>query len=498
MHQFDSIFAKSTTLDVTYGDLYIFSRHLFEKLRFRTGLSSPLVVLQAESTMETIKIIASCWLTKIPFVIIPENATYSEISTYLGGPSPDIIIGNARFILDVQKLFSYIPSIESTSLLVEDMTDKNGFSDISKMENFTDDGETEDLINQDSNSIFAYLFTSGTTSFPKCVPITRSQIIAATESTRSSLPIYKTDQWLLSMPLNHIGGISIITRSLILGSSLRYISKFDAEIVKNILTNDSAVTFCSLVPTQLQKIIADSMFKVHSKFKCILLGGGPIPESLIETARSRNIHVISSFGMTETTAQCIAVPFSEMNSAPLYSCGKPLKDVEIQIRKMDNEDSVSQNFGLLWIRGPQIIKKYLNPVHNQVFDHEGWFNTEDYAEIDSDGFIRIEMRRTDRIVTGGENVNPVEIENLLLQMPNLTEVAIVGLPDLLWGQRIVAVIPLSNTHHKVNIDDIKSFLTGKVAQFKIPKELIRSAAIPRTSSGKIKRFKLVEMIQQAS
>ena len=83
-------------------------------------------------------------------------------------------------------------------------------------------------------------------------------------------------------------------------------------------------------------------------------------------------------------------------------------------------------------------------------------------------------------------------------MPNLTEVAIVGLPDILWGQRIVAVIPLSNTHQKVNIDDIKSFLTGKVAQFKIPKELIRSAAIPRTSSGKIKRFKLVEMIQQAS
>jgi o-succinylbenzoate---CoA ligase len=495
MHQFDSIFAKSTTLDVTYGDLYIFSRHLFETLRFRTGLSSPLVVLQAESTIETIKIIASCWLTKIPFVIIPENATYSEISTYLDGPSPDIIIGNARFILDVQKLFSYIPSIDSTSLIVNDIIDKNAFSDISKMENFFNDVESKDQIDQDSNSIFAYLFTSGTTSLPKCVPLTRSQIIAATESTRSSLPIYKTDQWLLSMPLNHIGGISIITRSLILGSSLRYISKFDAEIVKNILSNDSAVTFCSLVPTQLQKIIADSMFKVHSKFKCILLGGGPIPESLIETARSRNIPVISSFGMTETTAQCIAVPFSEMNSAPLNSCGKPLKNVEIQIREMDNEDSISQNFGFLWIRGPQIIKKYFHTDQNHVFDQEGWFNTEDYAEIDSEGFVRILMRRTDRIVTGGENVNPVEIENLLLQMPNLTEVAVVGIPDIFWGQKIVAIVPLHTTHQQVKIDDIKSFLSDKVAQFKIPKELIRTASIPRTQSGKIKRSTLIDMIQ---
>src|SRR5690606_29010776 len=159
-------------------------------------------------------------------------------------------------------------------------------------------------------------------------------------------------------------------------------------------------TFCSLVPTQLQKVIMNSTFQVHSKFKCILLGGGPIPESTIETARSRGIPVIPSFGMTETTAQCIAVPFPEMNSAPLSSCGKPLEGVEIQIRSVNSDEIDLNNPCLLWVRGSQIIKQYLNKNDNQSFDEDGWFNTEDFAEIDLDGFVHIQMRRTDRIVSG--------------------------------------------------------------------------------------------------
>ena len=494
MNQNDSIFAKSTTIDVTYSDLYLFSQYLFEKLKSKTGLTSPLVVLQAESTIETIKIVASCWLNKISFISIPENATTTEVTSYLNGLSPDIIIGNKKFITDVQKSFNLISFIDSSSLILNDFNDLKSLSEFNKMDKFSDADESLDHIEKSPDSIFAYLFTSGTTNLPKCVPITRSQILAATESTRHSLPIDNTDQWLLTMPLNHIGGISIITRSLILGSSLRYIPKFDVEIIKNFLNTDTTVTFCSLVPTQLQKIILDTSFSVHSRFKCILLGGGPIPEPLIEKTRSRNIPVISSFGMTETTAQCIAVPFSEMAHAPLHSCGKPLKNVEIQIREADKNESDSQNFGFLWVRGPQIITQYLDPEHNHVFDDEGWFNTEDYAEIDSDGFVGILMRRTDRIVTGGENVNPVEIENLLLQMPNLTDAAVVGFPDHVWGQKIIVAVPLSTTYQQVNIDDIKSFLSGKVAQFKIPKELVVVESIPRTSSGKIKRSTLIDMI----
>ena len=495
MNQNDSFFAISPTVDVTYSDLCLFSQYLFEKLKSKTGLSSPLVVLQAESTIETIKIIASCWLTKIPFIIIPEYATTPEVTSYLNGLSPDIIIGNEKFIKEVQKSFNFIPSLDSSSLILNDFKDLKSLYEINKMDKFSNVDESQNQLEKNPESIFAYLFTSGTTNRPKCVPISRSQILAASESTYHSLPIDKTDQWLLTMPLNHIGGISIITRSLILGSSLRYIPKFDVEIVKNILNTETTVTFCSLVPTQLQKIILDSSFNVHSRFKCILLGGGPIPEALIEETRSRNIPVISSFGMTETTAQCIAVPFSEMVHAPLNSCGKPLKNVEIQIREADKNDSVAQRFGFMWVRGPQIIKQYLDPEHNHVFDEEGWFNTEDYAEIDSDGFVRILMRRTDRIVTGGENVNPVEIENLLLQMTNLTDAAVVGLPDKVWGQKIIVAVPLHTIYQQVNIDDIKSFLNGKIAQFKIPKELVVVESIPRTSSGKIKRSTLIEMIQ---
>src|SRR5690606_14475957 len=122
-----------------------------------------------------------------------------------------------------------------------------------------------------------YLYTSGTTGKPKCVPISRGQIIAATESTQKSLPFGQNDQWLLTIPLNHIGGISIVTRSLLSGSSIRLIDKFEKNVVTDILHNENQVTFCSLVPTQLHKLLQNSGFRVHSEFKGILLGGGPIP-----------------------------------------------------------------------------------------------------------------------------------------------------------------------------------------------------------------------------
>lgn len=498
MIQLDSIFAKSSGFELTHGDLFILSHHLLKLLQSKSGTSIPLVALQAESSIVTVQLIASFWLAKIPFIAIPDTATTSEVSTFLKDLNPDIIIGNDKFLMDVQESNTFIPAIESSSLIFDEMKDVISSADFETTlklpVNYPPDPQTK----KDSDSIFAYLFTSGTTSNPKCVPVTRSQILAATESTRKSLPIDKNDQWLLAMPLNHIGGISIITRTLILGSSLRYLSKFDVETVKNILAHDTKVTFCSLVPTHLQKIMVDSTFEVHAKFKYILLGGGPIPESLIETTRSRKIPVISSFGMTETTAQCIAVPFSEMMSAPLHSCGKPLQGVEIQIRPFNSDESDLKNPGLLWIRGPQIITHYLHKDDYGVFDRDGWFNTEDYAEIDANGYVSILMRRTDRIVTGGENVNPVEIENLLLQMPKLSDFAIVGLPDDVWGQKITIVITPLSAQQLIKLDDIKYFLSDKTASYKIPKDLIIVDVIPRTSSGKIKRSSLLKLLQNNS
>src|SRR5690606_4999192 len=141
-----------------------------------------------------------------------------------------------------KKSVDFIPSILSSTLLFEKFNDANSTPLKDTVQTTDDFDESVNIVQNETDSIFAYLFTSGTTDKPKCVPVTRLQIQSATESTRKNLPIDKSDQWLLTIPLNHIGGISIITRSVILGSSLRYISKFDVEIVQNMLSGESKVT----------------------------------------------------------------------------------------------------------------------------------------------------------------------------------------------------------------------------------------------------------------
>lgn len=316
----------------------------------------------------------------------------------------------------------------------------------------------------DPESVYAILSTSGTSGVPKRVPLKRRQMIAATSAAAALRP-GPGGAWLLPLPLSHIGGIAVVLRSLLFGTSVRI---GDADLIGS----DPRVETASLVSTQLHRLLSDPDFRCHPGFRRILLGGGRIPEPLLRACRERGIPVVPSFGMTETNAQIIGVPPAQWRSAPVHSCGKALPPNEARIRN-----------GILQVKGPQLS------------DPERWFDTGDHARMDADGWITIETRRTDRIVTGGENVDPEGVEDALRAIPGISDAAVVGLPDDEWGQIVAAVVVTSGI---LRDDEIRDLLRTALPPYAVPKRVIRMESLPRTGNGKLKRAELRDRLSRPS
>jgi O-succinylbenzoic acid--CoA ligase len=408
-------------------------------------------------------------------------------------------------------------------------------------------GTTPDLIadwpdfSRNPDSLFGYFFTSGTTGDPKIVPIYRGQIIAAGSASMENIGLDSQDLWYQVLPLHHIGGVSVLTRALLGGFGVYLEEIFEPVHTAELLSQNHQIKVASFVPTQLHRLLEIPSFITHSAFHTILLGGGPISAGLVELCSKRGIPVMPSFGMTETAAQCLAMPFGEKpridKVSGLVSCGKPLRGIEACLI----EEDFAQK--LLYVRGEQVFQGYfakkggidessfitiaddtsksvdLTEEHTSsktedspksidfsqkvssnvsgTYSENPWFCTGDYAEIDADGFYYIEMRRSDRIVSGGENVNPHEIEAFIADLDFVKEVVVLGLPDEIWGQVVVAVIVLQDGEDKQSdyLSEVKGALKANVSPHKVPKKVILLDEIPKTASGKVRRNELISVLK---
>lgn len=475
-----SVFLTSQNGLYTYSDLNRFTLYLEDTVQAKTENEMPLLAFMAHSSDLLIFCIAACWKLNIPFVPLNPKITDGELKSYLKEINPDILFTDRK---NRYRLGEELPVVAM---------DDNFF-----LNAFTHDirnAEMPDESVYDPESIFGYFFTSGTTSAPKIVPLRRRQMLAAAEASSRNFKPDPNHYWLLCMPLNHIGGISIILRSLIYGSSIYRMSNFNEVMVKEFLGENIRFQAASLVPTMLKRLLDDPLFKTHRDFKSILLGGGPISKSLLKKSAERGIPIVSSYGMTETCAQIIANPLLAPSGmyTPLKSVGRPFPPNKMEIRSESGEKLGKNQSGILWLKGPQVFDGYFNQENNEhKFDENGWFNTGDYGHINGFGHLFIESRRTDLIVTGGENVNPIEVEEALLNITSIDEAIVIGIPDEEWGQKVTAIVTLKNGDSP-DIDLVRNALRGLLTDYKIPKELKVVDQLPRTSTGKIKRWQLVE------
>lgn len=476
------VFLSSQDGMYTYSDLDRFTAYFKDLVEKKAdSLKWPVAFLSDSSDM-LIFGIAACWRLGIPFIPINPKVTDNELNQCLESLNPVLIFcdNKNRNRLSVDNVMKM---------------DENFF-----LNSFNHDIRNMDLPDSDSikdSATFGYFFTSGTTSKPKVVPLKRRQMISAAEASASNFRPDPNHFWLLCLPLNHIGGISIILRSIIYETAIYRLSEFNEEMVKEFLSENQRFQAASLVPTMLKRLLDDHLFKTHREFKSILLGGGPISEVLLRKSAERGIPIVSSYGMTETCAQIIANPLLAPSGmyTPLKSVGKPFPPNEMQIRDDNGRELGKNQSGALWLKGPQVFDGYFDKKDNKErFDKQGWFNTGDFGHLNGFGHLFIESRRTDLIISGGENINPHEVEGALEALPFIQEAIVIGVPDEEWGQKVTAVVILGNGKTP-DLPEIRDQLKKTLSDFKLPRELKVVKELPKTSTGKVKRWQLIKDFQ---
>ncbi|MDH3294527.1 MAG: fatty acid--CoA ligase family protein [Acidimicrobiia bacterium] len=308
------------------------------------------------------------------------------------------------------------------------------------------------------------LTTSGTDGRPKAVVHTHDSISASAQATSNALSVDPlVDKWLACLPVTHIGGLSVILRSLVTGTPVDVHDGFDPERVRRAATVGGA-TLVSLVTRALNQVPAEL-------FRTILIGGAAAPADLPG-------NVIPTYGMTET------------GSGVVY--GKHILDgCEIQIIDDDHNPVDGPGIsGRIALRGPMLFRGYRSAdgVVSNPFVDGAWFPTDDLGHWNDDGSLAVEGRRGDVIVTGGRKVWPTPIEQLLAARPDIAEVAVVGRPDPDWGHRVVAVVVPSDPGTPPTVESLKDTVLEHLPPWWAPKELVvRTTPLPRTSLGKLRR-----------
>lgn len=301
---------------------------------------------------------------------------------------------------------------------------------------------------------FTLLFTSGSTARPKPVVLTYANHAASADASAANLPLTEDDRWLCPLPLFHVGGLAILLRCARAGACAVVHEGFDVEAVRRALEAGEA-TVVSLVPTMLRRL-ADAGLRSAPRLRAVLLGGGPIPRDLLEWAGERGIPVLPTYGMTETASQVV-------------TAGHPLPGVELRIA----------GDGEILVRGPM--------VSPGARAGDGWLHTGDRGRLGADGRLHVEGRLKEVVVTGGENVSMVEVEEALLAHPAVADAGVVGRPDPEWGEVVVAHVVL---REEVADAELAAHCRERLAGYKVPKAFVRHDELPRNAAGKLLRGRL--------
>jgi len=340
----------------------------------------------------------------------------------------------------------------------------------------------------DLSAVHAIVYTSGTTGKPKGAMLTYGNHWWNAVGSALNLGLHDDDRWLACLPLFHVGGLSILFRSVIYGIPVVVHPSFDADAVIRTIDHER-VTIVSLVPTMLQRLL-DSRGEApfSSSLRCVLLGGGPAPRLLLERCADMHLPIIQTYGLTETASQIATLaPHDALRK--LGSAGKPLLPAELRI-ECDGGVVPAGKIGEIVLRGPMVMAGYFGqPDATERTLKSGWLHTGDLGYLDNEGYLYVVDRRDDLIISGGENVYPAEVEAVLLAHHAVEEAGVAGVPDQRWGQAVVAAVKLKSGA-TVQPEALLDFCRERLARYKVPVRLEFVDALPRNAVGKLLRSRL--------
>ena len=480
---------------LTYGQLWDTVRRLANALRrlgVQPGDRVGALHTNSDQYIATYYVAAAAGAVFVP---LNYRAKPAELEYMLETARIAVLLVGARYISVIAELRPRLSSVRSFVALDVAQPDMALIDDLIAAES---EEFEETPIDDDETTILMY--TSGTTSRPKGVMLSHNDFTAYVCGTVELADGTPRGTALLSAPLYHIAGATNIMTSLFAGRRLVILPQFDATAWLTAVQQER-VTHASVVPTMMKQIVDHPRFGDYdlSSLQNLSYGGAAMPFPVIRRAIEMfpsTVGFVNAFGQTETTSTLTVLgpddhrlngPREEMerNLRRLVSIGRPLPDVEVKVVDDAGNELPAGEVGEIWVSTPRTMKGYAGSdgaVSTPAQD--GWLPTRDMGWIDADGYIFLAGRKDDMIIRGGENISPAEVEAVLYSHSAVEEVAVIGLPDEEWGQRVAAVV-VTRPGAKVDEAELSEFCRERLASFKKPETVYFVDALPKNQMGKV-------------
>jgi len=440
---------------------------------------------------------------KLGAIFVPLNfrAKADELAYMIGNAEVKVLFVGDRYLDLVNSISSQLPTVKEY-VSIEGGT-KPAYEDL--ISSAPSDEMSSEVGDED---ITILMYTSGTTGRPKGVPLRHSAFVTyVLDNVEPASPEIE-ERNLLTVPLYHVAGIQAMLAAIYGGRTLVLMRQFEVKEWMETIQREQA-TRAMLVPTMLKRVIDDPDFRKYnlSSLKVITYGAAPMPFEVIRKAIEVMpwARFINAFGQTETASTITTlgpedhiIEGSEEEKAKKLkrltsSIGRPLPDVEIKIVDEEGKALPPLGVGEILARGPRVMAGYWKDDEktSQVITPEGWLRTSDMGWMDEEGYIYLSGRADDMIIRGGENISPEEVEEVLRSHPRVEEAAVIGVPDVEWGQEPRAVVVLKKGE-SATPKEMMEYCRSRLAGFKRPRSVVFINALPRNPMGKVLRKKLRE------
>lgn len=343
----------------------------------------------------------------------------------------------------------------------------------------------------DLQAVQAVIFTSGTTGQPKGARLTFANHFASATASAFRLGVLPDDRWLCCLPLYHVGGLAIVLRSCLYGTAVVLHDRFDEAAISASMDQHD-VTLISLVPTMVWRLLAHRDGRPWpATLRHVLVGGAAATPALVQACLDLDIPLSTTYGLTEAASQVATMTPDQVRQKP-GAVGRPLLFNTVEIINHGGQPLPAGQEGEIAVSGPIVMAGYENDeAASAATLRNGRLHTGDIGYLDDDGDLWLLQRRSDIIISGGENVYPAEVEAVLGSHPAVTAVCVAGLPDEQWGQQVAAAVVLAQD---VDYAELQRYCRIRLAGYKVPRTFVVLPELPLTASGKIARQAVVALL----
>jgi malonyl-CoA/methylmalonyl-CoA synthetase len=418
-------------------------------------------------------VVAHVAALRLGLVVLPVNGAYREREvTHIAADAEP-----AAAVVDDDERGEWVRAAAGRAVVVTSPAVELPDGDVDALGYMLDASEPGDLA--------LLVYTSGTTGAPKGAMLTHGNVLASSEAVRIAWRWTAADRLVLALPLFHVHGLGVgLHGALLCGGAAILVPHFSADAVLDAARTQHASMFFG-VPTMYARLASSPRVAELGALRLCVSGSAPLaPELHDRLARDAGVQVLERYGMTETVMN-VSNPYDGERRAG--TVGFPLPGVELRL------DGAAEEPGQILLRGPNVFPGYWrrDEATRDAFDADGWFRTGDLGALDPDGYLRIVGRAKDLIITGGFNVYPREVEDVLLEHPAVAEVAVVGEPSDEWGETVVAVVvPEGDVDPDDLTRDLLEFAATQLASFKRPRRVRVVDELPRNALGKVLRHEL--------